>query len=59
MFEVYFKDDEEFKNPIKVYDVKEYKGYSLFLIYHNEEIGFKYTQSWNFKVKEEKINEWI
>jgi len=54
MFEVYFKDDEEFKNPIKVYDVKEYKGYSLFLIYHNAEIGFKYTQSWNFKIKEGK-----
>lgn len=54
MFEVYKKEDADFKNPILVYDVKEYKGYSLFLIYHNEEIGFKYIQSWNFKIKENK-----
>lgn len=48
-FEVYLREDKEFKNPIKVFDVKEYKGYPIFLVYNGAE--FKYIQAWRFKMK--------
>ena len=41
MFSVYYKEDEEFINPITVFAIRDKKGYPYFLIYEDRQWKYK------------------